>query len=105
MVVHLRKVQVLVDGIEETANACYWVTDGIDCCHVGFLMRHMVPHAVRYDGALAQLTKVFSDNEDIRNPLFAVHKLKYYWEVFNSYLARTIKDVSCNIHFWVATRS
>ena len=40
-----------------------WVTDGVDRCHVGFLMRHMVKHAVRYDGALAQVTRVFSDNE------------------------------------------
>jgi len=32
MVVRLRKVQVLVDGGEETAIMCYWVTDGIDRC-------------------------------------------------------------------------
>jgi len=58
MVVRLRKVQVLADGQEETAIACYWVTDGIDRCRVGFLMRqHMVAHAVRYDGALAQVTR------------------------------------------------
>jgi hypothetical protein len=30
MVVCLRKVQVLVEGHEETAIACYWVTDGIE---------------------------------------------------------------------------
>jgi len=63
MVVRLRKVQVLVDGCEETAIACYWVTDGVDRCRVGFLMRHMVKHAARYDGALAQVTRVFSDDE------------------------------------------
>ena len=44
MVVRLRKVQVLVDGHEETAIAWYWVTDGIDRCRVGFLMHHMVAH-------------------------------------------------------------
>ena len=64
MVVRLQKVQVLADGQEETAIACYWVTDGIDCCRVGFLMRHMVAHAARYDGAPAQVTKVFSGNEE-----------------------------------------
>ena len=65
MVVRLRKVQVLVDGgAEETAIACYWVTDGIDCCRVGFLMRHMVKHAYLYDGALAQVTRVFNGNEE-----------------------------------------
>jgi hypothetical protein len=40
----LRKEQILVDGQEETAITCYWVTDGIDCCQVGFLKRHMVKH-------------------------------------------------------------
>ena len=60
MVVRLRKVQVLVEGCEETAIACYKVTDGIDRCRVGFLMRHMVANAQLYDGALAQVTKVFS---------------------------------------------
>jgi hypothetical protein len=65
MVVRLRKVQVLVDGgAEETVIACYWVTDGIDRCRVGFLMRHMVKHAFLYDGALAQVTRVFNGNEE-----------------------------------------
>ena len=33
---HLRKEQILVDGQEASAIACYWVTDGIDRCRVGF---------------------------------------------------------------------
>jgi hypothetical protein len=60
VVVHLWKVQVEVDGREETAIAAVWVTDGIDCCHLGFLKHHMVHHAVRFDGALVQVTRVFS---------------------------------------------
>ena len=52
----LRKEQILVDGQEETAIACYWVTDGIDRCRVGFLKRHMVKHAGRFNGALVQVT-------------------------------------------------
>jgi hypothetical protein len=32
----LRKEQILVDEQEETAISCYWVTDGIDRCRVGF---------------------------------------------------------------------
>ncbi len=40
MVVRLRKVQVLVEGREETAIACIWVMDGVDRCRVGFLMPH-----------------------------------------------------------------
>ncbi len=59
----LRKEQILVDDgqeQEETAIACYWVTNGIDHCRVGFLKRHMVKHAGRFDGALVQVMKVFS---------------------------------------------
>jgi hypothetical protein len=63
MVVHLRKMQVLVEGREETAIACIWVTNGVDWCRVGFLMRHMVKHAVRYDGALTEVTRVFSGDK------------------------------------------
>ncbi len=60
VVVHLRKVQIVVDGREETAIAAYWISEGIDCCRVGFLPCHMVKHAVRYNRALAQVTHVFS---------------------------------------------
>ena len=56
----LRREQILVDGKEETVIACYWVTNGIERCCVGFLKRHMVKHAWRFDGALVQVTKVFS---------------------------------------------
>jgi hypothetical protein len=59
VVVRLRKVQILVEGKEETAIAAVWINDGIDRCHVGFLLHHMVKHAVRYDGAVAQVTRVF----------------------------------------------
>ena len=65
VVVRLRKIQLMVEGKEETAIAAIWVTDGIDRCRVGFVPRHMVRHAARYDGALAQVTHVFSDNPEI----------------------------------------
>ena len=58
----LGKEQIMVDGVEETAVACYWVTDGVDRCRVGFLKRHMVKHARRFDGALVQVTRVLSDD-------------------------------------------
>jgi hypothetical protein len=60
VVVRLWKVQVVVDGREETAIAAIWVTDGIDHCRVGFLKCHMIHHAVRFDRALVQVTRVFS---------------------------------------------
>ena len=64
VVVRLRKIQLMVEGKEETAIAAIWVTDGIDRCRVGFVPRHMVRHAARYDGALAQVTRVFSGDPD-----------------------------------------
>jgi hypothetical protein len=63
IVVHLR-IQLMVEGKEETAIAAIWVTDGIDCCRVGFVPCHMVWHAARYDGALAQVTRVFSGDPE-----------------------------------------
>ncbi len=60
MVVCLRKVQIQVDGWEEMAIAAYWVMDGVDCCCVGFLQRHMVKQAACLDGVLAQVTRVFN---------------------------------------------
>ena len=56
----LGRVQIEVDGHKETAIACIWVTNGIDRCCVGFLKCHMLKHAWRFNGALAQVTKVFS---------------------------------------------
>jgi hypothetical protein len=61
--VHHRKVQVLVEGHEESAIICYWVNDGIDHCYVGFLMCCMVKHATCYDGVLAQVLSVLSADE------------------------------------------
>ncbi len=58
--VRLWKVQIQVEGREEMVIAAYWLTDGIDCCHVEFLPRHMVKQARCYDGALVQVTCVFN---------------------------------------------
>ena len=66
VVVCLRKLQLMVEveGKEETAIAAIRVTNGVDCCHVGFVPRHMVKHAARYNGVLAQVTHVLSDNAE-----------------------------------------
>ena len=50
VVVRLLKVQLMVEGREETVIAVVWVTDGIDRCQAGFLKHHMVKHAAHYDG-------------------------------------------------------
>ncbi len=64
VVVRLWKVQVVVDGREETAIAAIWVTDGIDRCRIGFLKQHMVRHAVHFEGALVQMTRILSGSCD-----------------------------------------
>jgi hypothetical protein len=64
IVVCLRKIQLKVEGKEETAIVAIWVTDRIDHCRVGFVPRHLVRHAARYDGALAQVTRVFSSDPE-----------------------------------------
>ena len=62
VVVRLRKVQVIIQGKEESAIAAYWVTDGIDTCRVGFLPKHCVRHWTLYEGRLAQVTEMYKDN-------------------------------------------
>ncbi len=62
VVVRLHKVQIVVDGCKEMEIVAYWVSDSIDCCRVGFLPCHIVKHAVHYNRALAQVTRVFSDD-------------------------------------------
>jgi hypothetical protein len=60
VMVHLRKVQIMVEGQEEMVIAAMWINDGIDRCCVGFLPCHMVAPANRYDGAVAQVIRIFS---------------------------------------------
>ena len=62
VVVCLRRVQVMVEGKEETSMAVVWVSNRIDCCREGFLPCHMVPQATLYNGALTQVTRVFNGN-------------------------------------------
>jgi hypothetical protein len=58
-------------GREEPAVVVYWVTDGINACHIGFLPWHMIHHhAARYDGVLGQITATFSDT----HPNYAVRE-------------------------------
>jgi hypothetical protein len=54
----------MVEGHKQTTITCIWVAYSIYHCHIGFLMHHMVVHANRHDGVLAQVTRrVFSGNE------------------------------------------
>ena len=61
--VRLRRIQITVDGKEETAIGAYWVSDGIDRCLVGFLARHMIKQAQRLDGRLAQVVEIYKESD------------------------------------------
>ncbi len=75
VVVRLRKTVIEVNGKEERAIEAVWVTDGCDRCRVGFLQRHMTFHSDVYDGALAQVTAVLSNDAKICN---TEQRSKYY---------------------------
>ena len=67
LLVRIRKIQILLAGREESAMAVYWVSDGIDRCHIGFLPRHTIKHAPKYDGHLAQIIEVYSEHDKMSN--------------------------------------
>ena len=60
IVLSLRKVQVLVNWEEESVIAANVVSDGFEGCWVGFLKKHLVKHWRTYEGALVQVTEIFS---------------------------------------------
>ena len=49
---------------EQSAVGVYWVSDGVDLCLVGFLHCHHVKHLNKVEGALCQVTEVYSDNSE-----------------------------------------
>ena len=62
--VRLQKRQVYINGHEQSVVGVYWVSDGVDRCLVGYLHRHQVKHLNKLEGALCQVTEVYSDNSD-----------------------------------------
>ena len=63
-VVRFRKVQVLIDGKEESVIAAFWVSDGVDRCRVGYLPKFHVTHWKSLEGALAQITEIYTEDSD-----------------------------------------
>ena len=62
--IRLQKRQVYINGHEQSAVGVYWVSDDVDRCLVGFLHCHQVKHLNKLEGALCQVTEVYSDNSD-----------------------------------------
>ena len=64
LVVRISHMQIIGDtGKEESALAVYWISDGIDCCHVGFLPHHLMKQWQLYDGRIAQVVDVYKGSE------------------------------------------
>ena len=63
-VVCFRKVQVLIDGKEESAIVAFWVSHGIDRCRVGYLPKYHVTHWKSLEGALAQITEIYTEDSE-----------------------------------------
>ena len=64
MVLHLRKVQVLITQQEESAVVAFWVSGRIDCCCIGHLPKAYVKNWKQYEGALVQVVEVYSGDSD-----------------------------------------
>ena len=55
---------MFINGHEQSPVGVYWVSDGVDRCLVGFLHCHQVKHLNKLEGALCQVTEVYSDNSE-----------------------------------------
>ena len=64
LVVRFRKVQVLIEGKEESAIAAFWVSDGVDRCRVGYLPKFHVTHWKSLEGTFAQITEIYTEDSD-----------------------------------------
>ena len=60
--IRLRKRQVYINGHEQSVVGVYWVSDGMDRCLVAYLHHHQVKHLNKLEGALCQVTEVYSDS-------------------------------------------
>ena len=76
--VQFHQVQVLVDGVEETALAVYLVSKGIDRYWVGFLRRFLVKHKKKYDSYLAQITDILGSESESPSDRHKYHCNKGY---------------------------
>jgi hypothetical protein len=61
-----------------TAITVNWVMDGVDCCHMGFLLRAYALEGAIYDGVLCQVTEVFLKSD----PSCAIHEKWYKNKAF-----------------------
>ena len=58
-VVIFEKIMLIFSDEEETAIAVNAIANGTVGCHVGFLPHYMTPKVAIYDGAIAQIMKIY----------------------------------------------
>ena len=63
---------MFINRHEQSAVGVYWVSDGVDQCLVGFLPHHQVKNLHKLEGALCQVTEVYSDNSESRCAIAAI---------------------------------
>ena len=81
VVLHLRKVQVLMNQQEQSTIAAFWVSDGIDCCCVGYLPKVYVKNWKQYDGALVQVVDVYSgDSDSLQSTRSFIETMVLLWQ-------------------------
>ena len=81
VVLHLRKVQVLINQQEQSVIAAFWVSDGIDHCRIGYLPKAYVKNWKQYDGALVQVVEVYSgDSDSLQSTRSFIETMVVLWE-------------------------
>ena len=77
-----RKVQIQINQQEQSAIAAFWVSDGIDCCHVGYLPKAYVKNWKQYDGALVQVIEVYSaESDSLQSARSFIDTMVFPWQL------------------------
>ena len=48
---------MMIEGVEQALMSIFGVTDGVNRCRVGFLLKQFLCHKQAYDGRLTQITQ------------------------------------------------
>ena len=48
---------MMIEGVEQAVMSVFWVMDGVNCCLVGFLLKHFLHHKQAHDGRITQITQ------------------------------------------------
>ena len=57
LLVCLWSEQMMIEGVEQALMSIFGVTDGVNRCRVGFLLKQFLCHKQAYDGRLTEITQ------------------------------------------------